>query len=56
MKDANTDLAFSLHSLNRDSVSFLHLGCPLKLTPFLIAKHPDTLLDKPLILVVFAAP
>lgn len=56
MKDANTDLAFSFHSLNRDSIPFLHLGSPLELIPFLVAKYPDTLLDKPLILVVFATP
>ena len=56
MKDTNTALGFSSHSLDCDSVSFLHLGCPLKLMPFLVAKHPTFLLDKSLILVVLATP
>ena len=56
MKDANTSLAFTLHSFDGNSILWLYLGRPPRLVPILPTKHPHAFIDKALILVVFATP
>ena len=56
MKDANTGLAFTFHSFDGNSIPWLYLGRPLCLAPFLPTKHPHSLADETLVLVLYATP
>ena len=56
VKNAYSDLALALHSLDCDAVSRLHLSGSFGLRAVLPAKHPDALVQKALILVINAAP
>jgi len=56
VKNAYSDLALALHSLDCDAVFRLHLPGSLGLRAVLPAKHPDALIQKALILVINAAP
>ena len=56
MRNANTGLAFPLHSFDGNSIPWLHFGRPLWLFSILPTKHPHALLDEKLISVVYATP